>query len=437
MMKDPLALISKPVEKAIRRRRKGKHKHKKSVDHKESQTDMLDQQQPPLHSYPDNDNRRVSGPTTNLIADNQEPTQEVQCDFRRDLCHDISETDRQYSDKYGLYNQMEESKAYPNLNLVCSSSIAHMPPSYRHVHPVLMTDGNNRELLRQEREQESDIEMKLREDIKGLLTEQQALQNALGCEKQSHAATKANLEILEDKFQKHTEHCKDSIRSLELQIQHLQNELQRSSTGNNSRNVQIEEAHAARYEAKHDMQLSQQVLADDTDSKVFVKRSNASPSKFTVQLLPQIIDEVQNIPIAEVEEDTKEIIRENIFSCIICENDEVSCEDTFDLEHDDHKLCRECARELVQNSLNNRTMYVRCPHPECSQYISEEKCFEVLSCEEQTTWLEVSLTPRNDPGFRQCPVPGCVGFDLKDDEVETDCICLICSYQWSLPGPSR
>ena len=110
--------------------------------------------------------------------------------------------------------------------------------------------------------------------------------------------------------------------------------------------------------------------------------------------------------------------------------DVVSMESLFDMEHDGHKTCRDCATAYVTNALKNRNVPIQCPFERCTHTMSEAKCFEVLREDLHQDWIDLSSRPYNDPGFRQCPVPDCKGFCLLDDIKSSDCECYVCHYHW-------
>mmetsp|Transcript_18867 Transcript_18867/g.25790 ORF Transcript_18867/g.25790 Transcript_18867/m.25790 type:complete len:1085 (+) Transcript_18867:86-3340(+) len=120
---------------------------------------------------------------------------------------------------------------------------------------------------------------------------------------------------------------------------------------------------------------------------------------------------------------------EDSFKCILCLED-VSVEDKFDLEHDNHLLCRECSMGYVDNAVRERVVPVKCPFLKCGYILGESKCFEVLNEELHQTWMDLSRRPHLDPAFRQCPVADCKGFDLLEDVNGCECTCLICRHRW-------
>ena len=118
-----------------------------------------------------------------------------------------------------------------------------------------------------------------------------------------------------------------------------------------------------------------------------------------------------------------------VFRCVIC-MEEVSTEDVFDLDHDNHKICRECGTAYVNNALKDKNFPIKCPFNRCTHIISETKCFEVLKGELYGELYDLSSRPHSDPGFRQCPVPDCKGFDLLDAVNAGDCQCQRCQHRW-------
>ena len=110
--------------------------------------------------------------------------------------------------------------------------------------------------------------------------------------------------------------------------------------------------------------------------------------------------------------------------------DDVSIEDVFDLNHDNHKICRDCATAYVNNALRDKNVPIKCPFDRCTHIISEPKCFEVLDEGLHGDWFDLSRRPHGDPGFRQCPVPDCKGFDLLDVVNTGDCRCYTCEHHW-------
>ena len=110
--------------------------------------------------------------------------------------------------------------------------------------------------------------------------------------------------------------------------------------------------------------------------------------------------------------------------------EDVYTEDVFDLDHGNHKICRDCATVYLNNALKDKSVPIKCPFDRCTHIISEPKCFEVLGEELYDEFFDLSCRPHGDPGFRQCPVLNCKGFDLLDDVNTGDCYCFICERHW-------
>lgn len=223
----------------------------------------------------------------------------------------------------------------------------------------------------------------------------------------------------------------DIIEHLRLELKLVKNE------HSHSRERSIRDAEAKRSQSPWYI-----VHDSDTEPKV----SSATQAQETLQkdiefamLLEQEekarVDEEERLEkirlqkLEEIYEADSLLARQSYFYCCICRNDEVHIEDKFDLEHQNHCICRDCARSYMEAKISDRNFPIKCLFEDCDYILPDTKCFEVLPEDHQEIYLELSSRPNADPQFRQCPVPNCSGFDLPDPN-SNDCVCAKCSHHW-------
>lgn len=180
-----------------------------------------------------------------------------------------------------------------------------------------------------------------------------------------------------------------------------------------------------------DLELARRLQAEEEK----INRDAAYAQRLASELADAEAEEMELLrrQEAQAEEDRRiahALDRELYFTCVTCMDDRVFIEDLFDLGHHDHKLCRECGHGYISNAVNDRHIPVKCPFLNCEHELAEAKCLEVLDEEQQVLWFSMSKRPHADPGFRQCPVPNCSGFDLVDTPEQCDVRCVVCEHHW-------
>ena len=115
-------------------------------------------------------------------------------------------------------------------------------------------------------------------------------------------------------------------------------------------------------------------------------------------------------------------------TCPICIT-AIQLEDIFNLEHENHIVCRDCGKGYIESKLQEHKIVISCMFPNCKCLIHENKLFEVLDEKYQILYYQLGVSPQTDPQFRQCPVPNCQGFCLVEMD-SSDCICYQCHNHW-------
>ena len=249
-------------------------------------------------------------------------------------------------------------------------------------------------------------------DMNEMHKEMRKLRDALDEEKRNHKKTSDNFKLLQMEIEKkknnEDQDYQEVVKNL---MEELENErLEHQRTKLNFQNFQQQQNHA-----EEEKLLNEQI------------RKFAEEEKLLNEQIQRIAEEEKN-RLIQIEIDLQ-LAKELFFPCCICLDPEVSIEDKFDLEHDDHFVCRDCATSYIGTHLKDRRIPIKCPHPECTIHIYEAKCFEVLSIEHQNMYFDLSKCPHSDPAFRQCPKPNCPGYFLLDDN-SNDCTCYLCNNHW-------